>query len=343
MGALQNLFVNLALLFRESMASIGFSQLGIEATMDLVAGIGVLGVISLSALALIYVERKVAGFIQVRLGPNRVGPKGMCQTVADALKLVGKEDIIPDRVDKLPFMIAPILFFVPAVLAYAIIPFGENMIPIDMNIGIFYFIAVCSLSTIPLIMAGWSSNNKYSLLGAMRSLAQSLSYEIPLVFSILGVVMITGSLQMSDIVAAQSDMWFIVTQPIAFLIYLIAGAAETNRPPFDLPEGESELVAGYMTEYSGMRWALFFLAEYAHLFIVSAIATTLFLGGWHGPILPSYIWFLIKTGFMIFVLMWVRWTFPRIRIDQLLNLGWKFLLPISLLNILITGVVLYFI
>ncbi len=343
MGALQNLFVNLALFFRESMVNIGFSQLGIEATMDLVAGIGVLAVIAISALVLIYVERKVAGFIQVRLGPNRVGPKGTCQTVADALKLVGKEDIIPDRVDKVPFMIAPILFFAPAVLAFAIIPFGENMIPIDMNIGIFYFIAVCSLSTIPIIMAGWSSNNKYSLLGAMRSLAQSLSYEIPLVFSILGVVMITGSLQMSDIVAAQSDMWFIVTQPIAFLIYLIAGAAETNRPPFDLPEGESELVAGYMTEYSGMRWALFFLAEYAHLFIVSAMATTLFLGGWHGPILPSYIWFLIKTGFMIFILIWVRWTFPRIRIDQLLSLGWKFLLPLSLLNILITGVVLYII
>jgi NADH-quinone oxidoreductase subunit H len=259
------------------------------------------------------------------------------------LKLVGKEDVIPDNVDKNVFLIAPILGFIPAVLVYAVIPFGKGMIPIDLNIGIFYFIAVGSLTTIPLIMAGWSSNNKYSLLGAMRSLAQSLSYEIPLVFSILGVIMITGSLKMSDIVAAQSDLWFIVTQPVAFLIYIIAAAAETNRAPFDLPEAESELVAGYMTEYSGMRWGLFFLAEYAHLFTVAAMTTTLFLGGWQGPILPSYLWFFIKTGIMIYFFIWIRLTFPRIRIDHLLGLGWKILLPISLANILGTGVVLYLI
>lgn len=340
---MENLFVSIAGLLRKSMASIGLSQMFVEAGMDLVAGVAILGIISLAALVLIYVERKVAGFIQVRLGPNRVGPRGTLQTVADAIKLVGKEDIIPEKADKKIFILAPILFFVPAVLVYAVIPFGEGMIAIDLNIGIFYFIAIGSLSTIPLIMAGWGSNNKYSLLGAMRSLAQALSYEIPLVFSILGVIMITGSLKMSDIVAAQSDLWFVVTQPVAFLIYIIAATAETNRAPFDLPEGESELVAGYMTEYSGMRWGLFFLAEYAHLFAVSAMATTLFLGGWQGPVLPSYIWFFLKTGIMVYLFIWFRWTFPRIRIDHLLELGWKILLPLSLVNILGTGVVLYLI
>ncbi|SJZ58424.1 NADH-quinone oxidoreductase subunit NuoH [Selenihalanaerobacter shriftii] len=341
MEVLQNLFVNIAQFLRNGMTDMNLSQVTIETVMDLSAGITVLGVICLVALYLVYAERKVSAFIQMRLGPNRVGPRGLLQTVADSLKLVSKEDIIPERVDKIVYILAPIFTFIPAVLAYAVIPFGKGMIPVDLNIGIFYFIAVGALGTIPLIMAGWSSNNKYSLLGAMRSLAQMLSYEVPLVFSILGVVMITSSLRMSDIINAQSGVWFIVLQPLAFIIYVIVSAAETNRAPFDLPEGESELIAGYMTEYSGMRWAIFFLAEYAHLFAAAAMATTLFLGGWRGPILPSYIWFTIKTAIMIYIFMWVRWTFPRIRIDQLLSLGWKILLPLSLANVLGTGVILY--
>lgn len=343
MGNLSNVFVNIAAVLRKAMIGLGLPQIAIEAGMDLVSGVSILVVISITAMILIYVERRVGGFIQARVGPNRVGPQGIFQSVADAVKLVGKEDIFPEEVDKIVFALAPILFFVPAVLAYAIVPFGEGMIAIDLNIGIFYFVAISSLSTIPLIMAGWGSNNKYALLGAMRSLAQALSYEIPLVFSILGVIMITGSLKMSEIIAAQSEYWFVIVQPLGFLTYVISAAAETNRPPFDLPEGESELVAGYMTEYSGMRWALFFLAEYAHLFVVSAMATTLFLGGWQGPILPSYLWFFLKTTAMIYFFMWVRWTFPRIRIDQLLSLGWKILLPLSLVNIFGTGIVLYFI
>lgn len=311
----------------------------VDVAMYFVALIACVALIFTNAVILILAERKVAGFMQSRYGPNRLGPYGMFQTVADVIKLLTKEDYRPHGVDKWVWAMAPVILFVPPVMVYAVLPFSQNAVPVDLNIGIFYFIAISSVGTIAFLMAGWGSNNKYSVIGGMRAVAQMVSYEIPLVFSILGVVMLTGSLQTSVIVEKQASVWFILMQPVAFIIYLIAAAAETNRMPFDLVEGESEIIAGPFTEYSGMRWAIFFLAEYASLFAVSAIATTLFLGGWHGPaILPGWLWFLGKTYVMIFVFMWVRWTFPRLRVDQLMSFCWKFLIPVSLANILITGI-----
>ncbi|HBT46309.1 MAG TPA: NADH-quinone oxidoreductase subunit NuoH [Peptococcaceae bacterium] len=300
--------------------------------------VGVLAFIFLNVIYLIYLERKVSAYMQQRLGPNRVGPRGLLQSVADALKLLGKEDIVPRHVDKWVFLVAPIAIFIPAVLLYAVIPFGRGLIAADLNIGVLYFLAVSSTTTIAILMGGWAANNKYALLGAMRAVAQMVSYEIPLVFSILGVVMLVGSLKTTDIVAAQEDVWFIFWQPVAFLIFFIAANAEVNRGPFDLVEGEQEIIAGPYVEYTAMRYALFFLSEYANLVSVSALAVTLFLGGWQGPWLPSWLWFIIKLYIMILLFMWVRWTFPRIRIDHLLKLNWKFLLPLSLVNILVTGV-----
>nr|WP_141264267.1 NADH-quinone oxidoreductase subunit NuoH [Moorella sp. E308F] len=306
--------------------------------MGLLYLVGVLAFIFLNAIYLIYLERKVSAYMQQRLGPNRLGPRGLLQSVADAVKLLGKEDIIPRGADKWVFIIAPVIIFIPAVMVYAIIPFGKGMIPVDLNIGVFYFLAVASTTTIAILMGGWGANNKYALLGSMRCVAQMVSYEIPLTFSILGVIMLAGSLQTSQIVAAQEKIWYILLQPLAFLIYFIAATAEVNRAPFDLVEGEQEIIAGPYTEYTGMRYALFYLSEYANLVSVSALAVTLFLGGWHGPWLPSWLWFLIKVYIMIFIFMWVRWTFPRIRIDHLLSFNWKVLLPLSLANILVTGV-----
>ncbi|GAW31430.1 NADH-quinone oxidoreductase subunit NuoH [Carboxydocella sp. JDF658] len=339
----KSFFVVFAEWLRQWFASLNFSPAAVEVLMDVVGGLGVIIFCLLNALVLVYLERKVSSFIQQRYGPNRLGPKGLFQTLADTLKLLTKEDIIPEAVDKWVFRIASLLIFVPATMVFAVIPFGDKMIIADLNIGLFYFVSVASVSTIAFLMAGWGSNNKYSLLGGMRSVAQMVSYEIPLVFSLVGVVMLTGSLKMSDIVAAQKNMWFIVPQFIGFFIYFIAGTAELNRAPFDLPEGEQELVAGLYTEYSGMRWALFFLAEYANLVAVSSIATTLFLGGWQAPFdflnfIPSYVWFILKVYFMILLFMWTRWTLPRIRIDHLMSFSWKVLIPLSLANILVTGV-----
>ena len=248
---------------------------------------------------------------------------------------------MPTGADKWMWMLAPMLLFLPAAMGYVVFPFDEQVIFADLNIGIFYFIAISSQSVLPFLMAGWASNNKYSLVGGMRTVAQMLSYEVPMVLSILGIVMLTGSMKMSSIVAAQQDVWFVVLQPIAFVVYVITATAEINRAPFDLVEGESELVAGPFTEYTGMRWALFFLAEYANLLAVSVIATTLFLGGWSGPWFPGWIWFLLKVAAMVFLFMWFRWTFPRLRIDQLLAFGWKLLLPLALLNVIITGIGIY--
>ena len=308
----------------------------------LLAGVaGIFTVILTSSVVLVYVERKVSAFMQMRIGPNRVGPFGLLQTVADMLKLLSKEDIRPICVEKKVWALAPVLLFIPAVAAYAVLPFNNGLIFTDLNIGIFYFIAVSSQATLPFLMAGWASNNKYALLGGMRTVAQMISYEIPLVFSLLGVVMLVGSMKMSDIVAAQHNVWFICLQPAAFLVYVIAATAETNRTPFDLVEAESEIVAGPFTEYSGMRWSLFFLAEYANLVAVSAIASTMFLGGWSGPWLPGWLWFALKIMFMIFLFMWFRWTFPRLRVDQLMSFGWKFLLPLALGNIIVTGIGIY--
>ncbi|MGB9859337.1 MAG: NADH-quinone oxidoreductase subunit NuoH [Moorellaceae bacterium] len=309
---------------------------------SLLAGIiylvGVLAFVFLNALYLIYLERKVSAYMQQRLGPNRLGPRGLFQSVADALKLLGKEDIVPRQADKWVFLVAPVVIFIPAIMLYAVIPFGKGLIAADLNIGVFYFLAVASTTTIAILMGGWAANNKYALLGAMRAVAQMVSYEIPLTFSILGVVMLAGSLKMSDIVAAQKDVWFVFLQPVAFIVYFIAATAEVNRGPFDLVEGEQEIIAGPFIEYTGMRYALFYLSEYTNLVSISALAVTLFLGGWQGPWLPSWLWFIIKVYIMILLFMWVRWTFPRIRIDHLLQINWKFLLPLSLANILVTGI-----
>lgn len=293
-----------------------------------------------NALFLIWLERKVAGHIQRRPGPMRTGPHGALQTLADALKLLLKEDVIPQGVDRLVFVLAPIVIFAPALAVYAVIPFGPTWIASDLNIALIYIAALTSFAAISFLMAGWSSNNKWSLLGAMRASAQLISYEVPLVLSVVAVAMLAGSLSLQDIVRSQDGgPWYFALQPIGFLIFLVASLAELNRAPFDLAEAESELVAGYNTEYSGMRWAIFFLAEYANLLSASAIAASLYFGGWAGPsFLPGVVWFLLKTYLFVFVAMWIRWTMPRIRVDQLMDLGWKGLLPLSLVNLAATGI-----
>ncbi len=312
----------------------------------LIVGAVILGFIAVSAMFLIWWERKVSAHIQTRYGPMRVGWHGALQSIADVVKLLLKENIVPSGVDRWVWWLAPFFAVVPSVMVFACIPFGNmfgiTLIPADLNIGILYILAISSVSVLGIFMAGWGSNNKYSLLGAMRSAAQMISYEIPLILSIITVVMFAGSLSMQKIVEGQSKLWF-VFQPnlaIAFLIYLISSIAETNRVPFDIPEAESELVAGFHTEYSGMKFAMFFLGEYTNLFIVSAIGATLFLGGWQGPFLPPVIWFLIKTYGIITVIMWIRWTFARIRVDQLMGFTWKVLTPISFANLAVAGWVL---
>jgi len=307
-------------------------------------------------LVLVLMERKVAARMQVRLGPNRVGPFGSLQTAADTLKLIMKEGLTPDGADKFLFNLAPYVVMIVAMLLLAPIAYAQNFQIWDINIGVLYVTAVSSLGVIGILMAGWASNNNYSLLGAMRSGAQIVSYELSAGLSILCIVVLTGSLQISEIVQSQADGWWIfkghLPAWIAFVIFIIAVTAETNRAPFDLAEAESELTAGFHTEYSGMKFALFFLAEYINIFIVCAIGATLFLGGWM-PLhignweafnhvmdyVPSSIWFFGKVFFLIFLIMWFRWTFPRLRVDQLLNLEWKYLLPISLFNLILVTVI----
>src|SRR6476659_97593 len=317
-----------------------------------IAGVCVISLFAILGLVLVLMERKVSAWIQIRLGPNRVGPKGMLQSVADTMKLVVKEGLTPDGADKFLFNLAPFLVIIMSMLVMAPIPFAKGFQIWDINIGVLYVSAVSSVSVIGLLMAGWASNNKYSLLGAMRSGAQIVSYELSAGLSIISIVVLTGSLQISDIIASQQNGWWIfkghIPAIIAFVIFIIAVTAETNRAPFDLAEAESELTAGFHTEYSGMKFALFFLAEYVNIFIVCALGAILFLGGWM-PLhignwsgfnhvmdyIPSSVWFIGKVFFLIFVIMWFRWTFPRLRIDQLLNLEWKYLLPISMLNLLL--------
>ena len=288
-------------------------------------------------MAFIWFERRGIGRFQVRLGPNRVGPFGVLQPVADAIKILIKEDIIPAKGDKWVHWLAPVVAFVPALMIFAVVPFQDGALLADLNIGILYVVAISSVSVVGIFMAGWASNNKYSLLGAMRDIAQTVSYEIPVVLSIIGVVLIAGSLSMNEIVKAQS-IPFILLQPLGFLIYFIGACAEINRTPFDLLEAESEIVAGYHTEYSGMKFALFYLVEYTEALAVSAIITTLFLGGWRGPVLPPVLWFLIKVVAVFFLIFWVRSTIPRIRVDQLMAFAWKCLLPLALINLFITGI-----
>jgi NADH-quinone oxidoreductase subunit H len=318
----------------------------------IMAGVAVISLFAVLGLVLVIMERKVSAWMQIRLGPNRVGPKGMFQSLADTIKLIVKEGVTPAGADKLLFNLAPFVAMIVAMLLLAPIAFAANFQLWDLNIGVLYISAVSSLMVISILMAGWASNNKYSLLGAMRSGAQIVSYELSAGLSVLAIVVLSGSLQVSEIISSQADGWWIFKGHlpvwIAFVTFIIAVTAETNRAPFDMAEAESELTAGFHTEYSGMKFALFFLAEYVNVFIVCAIGATLFLGGpmplhigsWEGfnhamDYIPSSVWFFGKTFFLIFLIMWFRWTFPRLRIDQLLNLEWKYLLPISMINLLL--------
>lgn len=321
-----------------------------------IIGVLVIALFAFLGLVLVMMERKVSSWMQLRLGPNRIGPWGWFQTVADTLKLIVKEGMTPNNVDRLLFNLAPVLVIIVSMVIMAPLMFAKGFQIWDINIGVLFVSAVSSLSVIGILMAGWASNNKYSLLGAMRSGAQIVSYELSAGLAMLTIVVLTGSLKVSDIIQAQETGWWLfkghIPAIIAFVIFIIAATAETNRAPFDMAEAESELTAGFHTEYSGMKFALFFLAEYVNIFVVCAIGATLFLGGWMPfhvgnweqfnnimDYIPSPIWFFGKTFFLIFVIMWFRWTFPRLRIDQLLNLEWKYLLPISIFNILLVTVI----
>ncbi|BEH08684.1 MULTISPECIES: NADH-quinone oxidoreductase subunit NuoH [Geobacter] len=308
-----------------------------------------------------YAERKIIGHMQARLGPMRTGWHGLLQPIADGLKLFFKEEIVPSQSDKFAFLIAPIIALVPAFIGFAVIPFGETIevagykVPlqiagyydtasgqvVDMNVGVLYILALASIGVYGIVLAGWSSNSKYSLLGGLRSSAQMISYELAAGLAIISVFMLSESLSLQKIVADQANgAWYCFKQPLAFILFFICSLAEINRTPFDLPEAETELVSGFCTEYSSMKYAMFFMAEYANMVTVCAVTTTLFLGGWHGPaFLPGWVWFIAKVYFLIFVCMWIRATYPRYRYDQLMRLGWKVFLPLTLVNIIVTGIV----
>ncbi|MFH1169511.1 MAG: NADH-quinone oxidoreductase subunit NuoH, partial [Chloroflexota bacterium] len=288
-------------------------------------------------MAFIYIERRGMGRMQSRLGPNRTGPFGLFQPVADAVKVLLKENIVPASADKVVHWLAPVVAFTPAMLIFAVVPFQNGALLADLNIGILYVVAVSSVSTVGVFMAGWGSSNKYSLLGAMRNVAAVVSYEMPLVLAVIGVVLLAGSLSLNDIVLAQ-NIPFILLQPLGFLLFFTAACAEINRSPFDLMEADSEIVAGFHTEYSGMKFAMFYLVEYAEALAISAIITTLFLGGWRGPLLPPWLWFVGKVVAVFFFMVWTRTTLPRVRIDQLMALAWKFLFPLALINLVITAI-----
>ena len=309
-------------------------------------------IFAVAGLYLVLLERKVAAWFQLRIGPNRVGYWGLLQTMADALKLVSKELTGTVKADKFLYNLAPYFVIVTSLMALAVFPFTQEFQAFDINIGIFFLIAISSIGVIGILLGGWSSNNKFALIGAMRSGVQTISYELSIGLSLLTMVLITGSLQLSEIVEVQKSGWLIVQghipAVIAFMIYMIAGTAETNRAPFDLVEAESELGAGFHTEYSGMKFAYFFLAEFINMFIIAAIATTIFFGGWLSPFgitdsIPwlGIFWFLGKTLVLVFLMLWFRWTFPRLRIDQLLTLEWKYLLPINLVNIVIMAIIVW--
>jgi NADH-quinone oxidoreductase subunit H len=313
----------------------------------------------LASAAMVYAERKVAALIQQREGPNRVGPKGLLQPFADVIKLMFKEELRPGGADAVLFLLAPVISATAAFAAFAVVPFGAattffgllaeplKLQVADVNVAVLVVFAITSMSVYGIVLAGWSSNSKYSLLGGLRSASQMISYELPYGLALASVLVLANSLSLTTIVDAQAGYWFgfipkwfVFLQPFGFLIFMIAGVAETNRAPFDFPEAEQELVAGYHTEYSSMAFAMFFLAEYINMVTVSAVATDLFLGGWHGPFLPAslgWIWFLIKTSALLFFYIWMRWTLPRYRYDQLMQFGWKLLLPLAVLNLLVTA------
>ncbi|SYZ73305.1 NADH:ubiquinone oxidoreductase, membrane subunit H [Candidatus Zixiibacteriota bacterium] len=297
-----------------------------------------------------WLERKLVGHFQHRIGPNLAGPFGLLQPVADAIKLIFKEDIVPDNAERITYALAPVVMFIPALLNFAVVPFGDtvtlfgykiDMVISDLNVGILYIFAVTSLGVYGIVLAGWSSGSKYSLLGGIRSSAQMISYEVAYGLSIMGVLVIAQTFSLKELVDQQASVWhwFIFRQPVGFFIYAICAVAETNRSPFDLPEAESELVAGYHTEYSSMRFAMFYIGEYANMISVSCVATTLFLGGWQGPFLPPVVWFVIKVIFFMSVYIWIRATLPRLRYDQLMALGWKVLFPLALLNVMVTSLI----
>jgi NADH-quinone oxidoreductase subunit H len=313
---------------------------------------GVLTIVSY----MILVERKLAGRMQGRFGPNRVGPFGLLQPLADVIKLFLKEEFTPSQANKVVFNIAPMLAVIPALISFSVIPIGPNFLVTDINVGLLLFLAMSSLGVYSITLGGWSSNNKYSLLGGLRSSAQMISYELAMGLSTIGVLLLAGSLSMLDIVKAQSvpmslgglklPGWYIFVQFPAFLVFMVTALAETNRAPFDLPEAEAELVAGFHTEYSSMKFGLFFLGEFANVITICSIAVTLFLGGWNGPWLPDalkFLWFFAKLGVLLFFFIWVRWTYPRLRYDQLMHFGWKVLLPVALANIVATAVGAYWI
>jgi NADH-quinone oxidoreductase subunit H len=335
---------------------------------ELIAQITLIGVVfmalQISAAVLVYMERKVAGFIQQRYGPYLVGPRGLLQPLADILKLIMKEELRPKSADTLLFYAAPVLSATAAFAAFAVVPFGADttffglldrpvsLAVADVNVGLLVIFAITSMGVYGIVLAGWASNSKYALLGGLRSSAQMISYELAYGLSFAAVIMLAGSLSLRGIVDQQAGYWlgfipkwYIVVQPLGFFIFLVAGVAETNRAPFDFPEAEQELVAGYHTEYSSMSFALFFLAEYVNMVTVSAVATDLFLGGWHGPFLPEWlgwVWFLIKTFALLFFYIWMRWTLPRYRYDQLMEFGWKWLLPAAVINLLVTAFVVVY-
>mgnify|MGYP003624155689 FL=1 len=313
-----------------------------------------LALFAVAGLYLVLLERKVAAWFQLRLGPNRVGPWGLFQTMADALKLVSKELTSTDRIDKFLYNLAPYFVIVTSLTAIAVFPFSEQFQAFDINIGVFFLFAISSIGVIGILLAGWASNNKFALIGAMRSGLQTISYELSVGLSLLTMVLLTGSLQLSEIVEVQRTGGWLILQGhipsiIAFCIFIIAGTAETNRAPFDLVEAESELGAGFHTEYSGMKFAYFFLAEFINMFIIASIAVVLFFGAWLSPFgitegitwFPEVLWFLIKVLIIIFLMMWFRWTFPRLRVDQLLTLEWKYLLPLNLINLVIMAIVIW--
>ena len=305
----------------------------------------VLGVFLTLFAAMSLFERKILGRIQNRYGPNRVGPFGLLQPVADGIKMLIKEDIVPAAADKVVHFCAPIILAAAAILTLNVIPYGRNMTPMAIDGGILFFFAVGSTTELAVFMAGWGSNNKFSMLGAMRAIAQMVSYELPLIVTTIPVVMVVGSLSPDQIVAAQSNYWFVLTPwgATAFVLFFVSSLVESNRTPFDVPEGESEIVAGHMTEYSGFKYATFFMAEYLGMFAVSGLAVTLFLGGWHAPMhwldfIPSYVWFFAKLSVLLFTFIWVRGTLPRTRVDQVMNFAWKFMLPMSFTCIIAAAV-----
>jgi len=316
------------------------SYIGPELWVSLVGLLAIIGFVTINALALIYAELKIAGHIQRRPAMMEVGWHGFLQPVMDAAKLLVKELTTPSSANRFLFIIAPVVVFLPVLVAFIVIPFSENLMIRDINLGLLLVFSFSALNVVGILIAGWASHNKYSLIGAMRSVSQNVAYEIPILLSAMAVVMMANSLNMNEIVRSQDRIWYFICQPLAAIIFLIATTAETNRTPFDLPEADGELVAGFHTEYSGMRFAVFFLAEYSNMFIVAAVFAVLFLGGWQGPILPGLIWFLLKVYAVVFIVIVARWTFPRTRFDQLMTFSWKVLIPLSLFNLVFTGLII---